>query len=151
MFLFLNIWVESKCAVFCLQWDLVCDRAYLKDLTQTIFTFGVMLGAMSCTTVSDKFGRKPVFLFSQWAMVVVGVANAFAPNYYVFAVFRFLTGALQQVRLPACRIYCCFWATVCRTVRPMLSDHCLSCLSCLWRWSIVAKPLDGSRCHLVWR
>jgi len=22
-----------------------------------------------------------------------------------------------------------FWATVCKTVRPMLSDHCLSCLS----------------------
>jgi len=24
-----------------------------------------------------------------------------------------------------------FWATVCKTVRPMLSDPCLSCLSCL--------------------
>jgi len=23
-----------------------------------------------------------------------------------------------------------FWATVCKTVRPMLSDRCLSCLSC---------------------
>jgi len=23
----------------------------------------------------------------------------------------------------------CFWAAVCKTVRPMLSDHCLSCLS----------------------
>ena len=25
----------------------------------------------------------------------------------------------------------CFWATVCKTVRPMLSVRCLSCLSCL--------------------
>ena len=24
-----------------------------------------------------------------------------------------------------------FWATVCKTVRPILSDHCLSVLSCL--------------------
>jgi len=24
-----------------------------------------------------------------------------------------------------------FWATVCKTVRPLLSDRCLSCLSCL--------------------
>ena len=41
-----------------------------------------------------------------------------------------------------------FWVTVCKTVRPMLSDSCLSCpvcLSCLWRWCIVAKRLDGSR------
>ena len=91
-----------------------------------------------------------------------------------------------------------FGRTVCKTVRPMLSDHCLSCPVCLsvcndgvlwpngwmdqdetshagrprprWhcdRWdpdpqkggtapnfrpmSIVAKRLDGSRRHLVWR
>jgi len=37
-----------------------------------------------------------------------------------------------------------FWATVCKTVRPMLSDRCLSCL---WRWCVVAKRLNGSRCH----
>ena len=35
-------------------------------------------------------------------------------------------------------------------VRPMLSDRCavlscLSVLSCLWRWRIVAKRFDGSR------
>jgi len=56
-----------------------------------------MVGAMVCTTLSDKFGRKPVFLFSQWAMVVVGAANAFAPNFYVFTVFRFFVGVFQQV------------------------------------------------------
>ena len=83
-----------------MQWDLVCDRAYLKDLTQTILIVGVMFGAMICTTLSDKFGRKPIHLISQWAMVVVGVANAFAPNYYVFAVFRFFVGVFQQVCLP---------------------------------------------------
>jgi len=43
-----------------------------------------------------------------------------------------------------------FCATVCKMVRPMLSDRCMSCL-CLWRWCIVAKRLDGSRCHLVWK
>jgi len=32
-----------------------------------------------------------------------------------------------------------------KTVYPMLSDHCL------WRWCILAKRLDGPRCHLVQR
>lgn len=82
------------------QWDLVCNREYLKDLSQTILTVGVMFGAMGFTTLSDHFGRKPVFLFSQWAMVVVGVITAFVPNYYVFLVLRFCTGALQQVQTP---------------------------------------------------
>jgi len=83
--------------LFLFQWDLVCDRAYLKDLSQTILIIGVMIGAMGFTILSDNLGRKPVFLFSQWAMVVVGVITAFVPNYYVFLVLRFCTGALQQV------------------------------------------------------
>jgi len=84
------------------QWDLVCDREYLKDLSQTILTVGVMFGAMGFTTLSDYIGRKPVFLFSQWAMVIVGVITAFVPNYYVFLVLRFCTGALQQVQSMSC-------------------------------------------------
>jgi len=58
-----------------------------------------MFGSVIGGALSDKFGRKPIFLLSQWAMVIVGVANAFAPNYYVFAVLRFFTGILQQVIL----------------------------------------------------
>jgi len=56
-----------------------------------------MFGAMICTTLSDKFGRKPIFLFSHWVMVIVGVANAFAPNYYVFVILRFFIGISYQV------------------------------------------------------
>jgi len=42
---------------------------------------------------------------------------------------------------------CGFWVTICKLVRPMLSDHCpvQSVLSCLSHWCIVAKQLDGSR------
>ena len=105
---------------------------------------------------------------------------------------------LRRYRALLCQAV--FWATVCKTVRPTLSDRCLSvCSICnvgvLWpngrtdqdetwhegrprswphcvRWgpsspppkghsptqppnfrsiSVVAKWLDGSRCHLVWR
>jgi len=79
------------------QWDLVCDREYLKDLSQTILVVGVIFGAMVFTSLSDHLGRKPVFLFTQWALAVVGVANAFVPNYHAFLALRFCTGALQQV------------------------------------------------------
>ena len=42
-----------------------------------------------------------------------------------------------------------FWAAVCKTVGPMLSDRCLSVLSvCLWCWCVVARRLDGSRWNL---
>ena len=46
-----------------------------------------------------------------------------------------------------------FWATVCKTVRPVQRDRCLSvCLSCLSVTLVfLAKRLDGSKCHLVRR
>ena len=64
-----------------------------------------MVGAMISSILSDKFGRKPVFLISQWAIVIVGVANAFATNYYVFAIFRFLTGILVLVGTTAFQLF----------------------------------------------
>jgi len=99
-------------SLYCsLQWDLVCDRAYLKDLTQTILVVGAMFGALMCTPLSDKFGRKPILLLSLWALVVVGVANAFAPNYYTFIVLRFFTGILFQVGTPTSEILSFFGRT----------------------------------------
>jgi len=58
---------------------------------------GVLVGAIVFTTLADNYGRKPIFLFSQCAMVVVGVATAFINSYYMFAALRLFAGALQQV------------------------------------------------------
>ena len=47
-----------------------------------------------------------------------------------------------------------FWATVCKTIHPMPSDHCLSCrvlFVSLTHQCIMDKWLDGSRCHWEWR
>jgi len=60
----------------------------------------------------------------------------------------------HQIHLNACTLQFCkmlkrFWATVCKTVRPCYRS--VVCLSCLWRWCIVAKRLDGSkRWNLAW-
>ena len=59
-----------------------------------------------------------------------------------------LMNALLHVTQAGPSVQIGFWATVCKTVRPMLSDRCLSCLSvlsCLKRWCIVAKRWDESR------
>jgi len=61
---------------------------------------GMMFGSMICTALADKFGRKPVFLTSQWAMVVIGVVTAFAPNYIVFIILRFFAGTIITVTIP---------------------------------------------------
>jgi len=55
---------------------------------------------------------------------------------------------VHSARLNALTDRVCFWATVCKTVCPILAV----CLSVVFAcWCIVAKRLDGSRCHLVQR
>ena len=71
--------------------------------------------------------------------------DAFSKGYSNFAIMHGLKNTKVVVQKFDYYVYR-FWATVSKTVHPMLSDRCLSCL---WRWCIVAKRLDGSRCHLV--
>ena len=77
----------------------MCNRAYLVDLSQSILTVGLMIGAVSFAALSDRFGRKPIFLLSQWATILVGIAVAASQTYPTFAALRFLIGILQQVLL----------------------------------------------------
>ncbi|XP_072241146.1 solute carrier family 22 member 7-like [Leuresthes tenuis] len=74
------------------QWDLVCDRRGKNKATATIFFFGVMFGAMSFGSLSDRFGRKIMLLVSYVSGMLFAVASAFSTTYMMFAVLRFFTG-----------------------------------------------------------
>lgn len=42
-------------ACVCLQWDLVCDLRSLKQMGQTIYMGGVLIGAIIFGGLSDKY------------------------------------------------------------------------------------------------
>lgn len=44
------------------EWRLICDRLWLKDLTQTFFQFGVLIGSVAFGVASDKYAYKRVCL-----------------------------------------------------------------------------------------
>ena len=80
-----------------LQWDLVCDRNLLVDTSQFAFNFGVMVGAIVFTILSDRIGRKPVILGCQYIMIGISLVIVFSPNYITFVVLRFVQGAFREV------------------------------------------------------
>ncbi|XP_044126267.1 solute carrier family 22 member 6-B-like [Bufo gargarizans] len=82
------------------QWDLVCNQKKMRQLAQSIYMAGVLVGSIIFGGLSDKFGRRPLYIWSNLQMFVTGICAAFAPNYIVYCVFRFLTGtALSGVVL----------------------------------------------------
>ncbi|XP_070847024.1 solute carrier family 22 member 7-like [Chaetodon trifascialis] len=74
------------------QWDLVCDKRGKNKATATIFFVGVMFGAMSFGSLSDRFGRRIMLLASYVSGMVFALASAFSTTYVMFAVLRFFTG-----------------------------------------------------------
>lgn len=83
----------------CRQWDLVCGRNFLVELSITVFMFGATVGAMLILPLADRFGRKTVMLACLFAQAIIGSATAFVDNYILFTALRFLVGMLNIVSL----------------------------------------------------
>lgn len=74
------------------QWDLVCDKRGKNKATATIFFVGVMFGAMTFGSLSDRYGRRITLLVSYVSGMLFAIASAFSTTYVMFAVLRFFTG-----------------------------------------------------------
>src|SRR2546421_3078195 len=58
----------------------------------TAYLIGAVLGALFFGRMTDKFGRKMLFMVTLGVYLVATVATAFSFNFIWFAVCRFLTG-----------------------------------------------------------
>ncbi|XP_064636407.1 organic cation transporter protein-like isoform X2 [Lineus longissimus] len=77
------------------EWDLVCDSRWMRDTAKSIFFAGRLVGAVVFGQLSDKFGRKPVFMACLVLQIIAGIAAAFSPNMPFFYVVYFLQGVMQ--------------------------------------------------------
>ncbi|XP_047460358.1 solute carrier family 22 member 6-B isoform X2 [Mugil cephalus] len=89
-------WVYSKetfQSTTVTEWDLVCSRAGLNSLGSSIYMFGLLVGSVLFGAMADRYGRRFVLLLSIALQTVFGVAVAFAPNFPVYVILRFVVGA----------------------------------------------------------
>ncbi|CAH1774737.1 unnamed protein product [Owenia fusiformis] len=113
------VWDQSQYQSTILsEWDLVCDRAPLVPLLSTIYIFGMFVGGVSSGALSDRFGRKKVFLIGLFLETVFALIGAFATSYAFLAVIRFLVSVsaaaaftttfvlIMECIGPKARVYC---------------------------------------------
>ncbi|KAM8940447.1 solute carrier family 22 member 6-B-like [Pelodytes ibericus] len=74
------------------EWDLVCERDNLKELAQSIYMAGVLVGAMVYGVLADRFGRRAVLLCCLLQTAAMGTGASLSPNFIAYCFFRFMTG-----------------------------------------------------------
>ncbi|CDW53675.1 cuticle collagen 6 protein [Trichuris trichiura] len=74
------------------MYNLVCDRAWMRDLIKSLWMFGVLLGSLTLGTLSDRYGRKTIFIISSFAEVTLACSLPFVNSYYAVAFVEFATG-----------------------------------------------------------
>ncbi|XP_008319929.1 solute carrier family 22 member 15 [Cynoglossus semilaevis] len=77
------------------EWFLVKHESYKVGLAGSLFFAGLLVGNVVFGPLSDKIGRRPIYLTGLFFEVIFGYVTAFAPSYEVFAVSRLLVGLMN--------------------------------------------------------
>ncbi|NXJ86929.1 S226B protein, partial [Trogon melanurus] len=126
------------------EWDLVCSSQGLKQLAQSIYMAGVLVGGVF-GGLSDRFGRRSLLTWSYLQLAAMGTASSFAPTFTVYCLFRFLTGmAFSGVVLNSVSLSLEWMPTRARALSGTFMGYCYSIGQFLlagiaygvpdWRW-----------------
>ncbi|KAM9845455.1 solute carrier family 22 member 13-like [Aulostomus maculatus] len=74
------------------DFDLVCDKAPLVEVIQTVVLAGVIAGSLTFGPLANSFGRKRAMQVSAVILFIFIVTTALCPNVYLYAASQFMVG-----------------------------------------------------------
>ena len=74
------------------EWDLVCERKPLLSMLQSVLMLGGIAGSLIGGQLTDRFGRRPVYLPAMLLSIACSFSAALVGDYVSFAVVRGFTG-----------------------------------------------------------
>ncbi|XP_055601971.1 organic cation transporter protein isoform X2 [Uranotaenia lowii] len=77
------------------EWNLVCDKEYLKVVAEMFFLVGVASGGIASGVLSDKFGRKKMLFISAVLQSIFGIALYFVDSLIILLILRALLGIVS--------------------------------------------------------
>ncbi|XP_068202491.1 organic cation transporter protein-like isoform X2 [Palaemon carinicauda] len=81
------------------EFELVCDWKFLRATYQSIYMFGILVGAGLNGYMADKYGRKRMITIGATCYSFIAVISAWLPNISTIIVARFLLGTMHPTSL----------------------------------------------------
>eukprot|EP00092_Neocalanus_flemingeri_P001135 GFUD01001209.1.p1 GENE.GFUD01001209.1~~GFUD01001209.1.p1 ORF type:complete len:528 (-),score=171.53 GFUD01001209.1:155-1738(-) len=75
------------------RWGLVCDKAGLENVAQSVFFTGCLVGVFLAGLMADRMGRKVVCVVLVITFLISGVLGGLVNSWYLWLVLRFVVGA----------------------------------------------------------
>ncbi|XP_077461752.1 solute carrier family 22 member 7-like [Stigmatopora argus] len=144
------------------EWDLVCDKRSRTRAAATVFFIGVVFGALTFGSLSDRFGRKIMLLTSYLSGMVFGLASAFSVSFLMFGVLRFLTGFCMTGIVIVSAVLCVEWVDIEHRKLVGIFENfswtfgsitfvAFAYLVTDWRWLIISVTLPVILAIITWR
>ncbi|EJW86973.1 major facilitator superfamily transporter [Wuchereria bancrofti] len=89
------------------EYELLCVNPFIQEAGFSVFSAGALLVVPIASHLSDRYGRRRIFLISMYSSVIFSFIIAFSPNYAIFVLLRFLVGAAADTYLTIGSILCC--------------------------------------------
>ncbi|XP_076808976.1 organic cation/carnitine transporter 2-like isoform X2 [Clavelina lepadiformis] len=83
------------------EFDMICENAWKKHFLVSLYMVGKAVGGQFGGVLSDRFGRRPVFLFFTFLQFVASFLTSFAWNFTSYAIITFLSGTTAVVNFYA--------------------------------------------------
>ncbi|KAK7090219.1 solute carrier family 22 member 16-like [Littorina saxatilis] len=74
------------------EWDLVCERKYIKAVINSVQMAGVLVGSVMAGQSSDSIGRRLTCYVTMVLHALTCLVSGFATTWQMYAVFRFFVG-----------------------------------------------------------
>lgn len=89
------IWDNSKYESSAVKsFSLICDRGDLKPRSDALLMFGVFMGSFCFGHLSDKYGRRRVFVLSLVFQLLFGLLIALSPGFITYALARMVSNLI---------------------------------------------------------